>query len=180
MNASTFCIPYILSFNQIQKFAIKTEKKKRTNHLDYLYLSFSLTMVELNRTPKSMKRKRAFQQKADFLDKSSRYPATFHLSALTYKQALESLCISPQSVLISVPAPPNKTQFNTIAGDLFNLDEPIRKIPIKLMEQYHKQHTITHMQWAQKGNTVASVDETGLLALWHIEVSLFNDGPFIV
>ncbi|CEP13902.1 hypothetical protein [Parasitella parasitica] len=129
-------------------------------------------MVELTRAPKSMKRKRTDKKKAIFFDTFARYPASFLLSALTYKQASESLCISPRSVLISVPTPPNKTQFNAIAGDLFSLDEPIRKIPIKLMEHYHKQHTITHMQWNQKGNTVASVDETGQLALWSIENSV--------
>ncbi|KAI8641915.1 hypothetical protein BD408DRAFT_417331 [Parasitella parasitica] len=129
-------------------------------------------MVELTLAPKSMKRKRTSKKKADSSDEFARYPASFHLSALTYKQASQSLCISPRSVLISVPTPPNKTQFNAIAGDLFSLDEPIRKIPIKLMENYHKQHTITHLQWNQKGNSVASVDETGLLALWHIENSV--------
>ncbi|EPB91383.1 hypothetical protein HMPREF1544_01704 [Mucor circinelloides 1006PhL] len=129
-------------------------------------------MVELTRTPKSMKRKRTSQQRAEFCDKLPRYPASFHFSALTYKQASESLCVSPHSVVISVPTPPNKSQFNAIAGDLFSLDSPIRKVPIKRMEHFHKQHTITHLQWEQKGKTVASVDETGLLALWHIENSV--------
>ncbi|KAF1798362.1 hypothetical protein FB192DRAFT_1391172 [Mucor lusitanicus] len=40
------------------------------------------------------------------------------------------------------------------------------------MEQFHQQHTITHLQWDPKGKTVASVDETGRLALWHLQNSV--------
>ncbi|KAL9545146.1 hypothetical protein MBANPS3_007279 [Mucor bainieri] len=130
-------------------------------------------MVELVRTPKSSKRKRALQhQKAAFSDKASRYPASFHLSALTYRQAFESLCVSRHGVVLSVPTPPNKLQSNVIAGDVFSLDRPIRKVPIAAMQQFHQQHTITHLQWDPKGRTVASVDETGRLALWHIQHSV--------
>ncbi|KAK4515332.1 Sulfate permease 2 [Mucor velutinosus] len=130
-------------------------------------------MVEITRTSKSIKRKRTLQhQKPALSDKASRYPASFYFSALTYKQASESLCVSPHSVVLSVPTPPNKLQCNAIAGDLFCLDQPIRKIPIHSMEHFHKQHTITHLQWDPKGKTVASVDETGRLALWHIQSSV--------
>lgn len=128
-------------------------------------------MVELTRTPKSIKRRRALQQKPELCDKASRYPASFHLSALTYKQASESLCVSPHSVVLAVATPPSKAQFNAVAGDLFSLDKPVRKVPIQPMQHFHKQHTITHLQWDPKGKTVASVDETGHLALWRMEVS---------
>lgn len=125
-------------------------------------------MVEITSTT----RKRPHtNNKRSTCDKASRYPPSFHFSALTYKQAPEALAISRQTVLVSVPTHPNPTQLNTIAGDIFSLDSvQIHKTPIKTVESYHKQYTITHLEWNQKGNTIASVDETGQLALWSIKV----------
>ncbi|RCH89292.1 hypothetical protein CU098_007860 [Rhizopus stolonifer] len=101
-------------------------------------------------------------------DKSSRYPLSVQFSSLTYRQAPESLALSSHNVLALTSTRPHPHQFSTIAGDVFSLDMPIRKIPIKNVEQYHKQHTITHLKWNQKGNTLASIDETGHLALWQV------------
>ncbi|KAI9489933.1 hypothetical protein BDB00DRAFT_840113 [Zychaea mexicana] len=42
----------------------------------------------------------------------------------------------------------------------------LNKTPLRLAEQYHDQHTITHLVWNQKGTTLASADETGRIALW--------------
>ena len=128
-------------------------------------------MVELTRTPRNTKKRRALQQQPELCDRAARYPASFHFSALTYKQASESLCVSPHSVVLAVPTPPSKSQCHAVAGDLFSLDKPVRKVAIPPMEHFHKQHTITHLQWDPKGKTVASVDETGRLALWRMEVS---------
>ncbi|GAA5796194.1 hypothetical protein HPULCUR_001563 [Helicostylum pulchrum] len=126
-------------------------------------------MVEL------LKRKKArLSNKRPTSDKASRYPPSYHFSALTYKQAPEALSISPQSVVVSVPTQPNPTQFNTITGDIFNLDGSLHRSCVKLVEEHHKHYTITHLEWNKKGDTIASIDETGHLALWHIKSSV-ND-----
>jgi WD40 repeat protein len=125
-------------------------------------------MVELSTTKK---RKRISSTKPTS-DKASRYPPSFHFSALTYKQSPKALSISPQTVLASVPTQPNPIQFNIISGDLFSLNAPPHKTPNKAIENYHKQHTITHLEWNQKGNTLASIDETGKLALWSVQVRI--------
>lgn len=122
-------------------------------------------MVELLK-----RKKQRLSTKRSISDKASRYPPSYHFSALTYKQAPEALSISPQSVLVSVPTQPNPTQFSTVSGDIFNLDSPLHKSCIKLVEDHHKHYTITHLKWNQKGDTIASIDETGYLALWHIKV----------
>jgi hypothetical protein len=124
-------------------------------------------MVEIAATTASTKRKRP--NKKSLSEKASRYPPSYHFSALTYKQSPEALAISPQTVLVSVPTQPNPTQFNIIAGDIFSFGS-VSKAPIKMVELHHKHYTITHMEWNQKGNTIASVDETGQLALWSIKV----------
>jgi hypothetical protein len=129
-------------------------------------------MVELI---SSKKRKRTPQKTAE---KASRYPPSFRFSGLTYKQAPELLALSPQNIIVSVPTQPNPNQFNTVAGDIYSLHTPIRKNPVKLVENYHKQHTITHLQWNQNGNAVASVDETGHLAVWHIQVCMHINAFF--
>lgn len=118
-------------------------------------------MVEINTT----KKRKSFHKPAT--TKASRYPPNFHFSLLTYKQAPQSLSISKQSILVSA----NPNQFNVIAGDLFNVNSSILKNPVQLVEKYHNQHTITHLVWNQKGNAIASVDETGQLAVWQIKVS---------
>lgn len=126
-------------------------------------------MVELFN---AKKRKRTSQNNTKKpISKASRYPLSFQFSALTYKQSSKALSISPQSVLVSVPTQPNLTQLNVIAGDVFSAKAlPPHKSCIKLVEDYHGHNVITHLEWNQKGNTLASVDETGKLALWNIKV----------
>lgn len=125
-------------------------------------------MVELFNTKK---RKRTPVSTKKTIHKASRYPLSFQFSALTYKQASKALSISPQSVLVSVPTQPNLTQLNVIAGDLFSSSKvlPPHKTCIKLVEDYHAHNIITHSEWHPKGNALASVDETGKLALWNIK-----------
>lgn len=125
----------------------------------------------------ALKRKRQAIKRV-VTDKASQYPPSFLFSALTYKQAPESLSISPQSILVSVPTQPNPTLFNTISGDIFNLHNTLSKKPIKTVEEYHKHHTITHLKWNQKGNTIASIDETGKLALWQTKVRTTSFASF--
>ncbi|KAI9473597.1 MAG: hypothetical protein EXX96DRAFT_311410 [Benjaminiella poitrasii] len=116
-------------------------------------------------------KRRRTSQKTALSDKTSRYPISLHFSALTYKQSPTSISISPQSILTCTP---NPTEFNVIAGDIFCLNGPIRKSHVKLLESYHKQHTITHLEWDRKGNTIASADAAGHLALWQIKSSIHD------
>ena len=123
-------------------------------------------MVELS----SIKKRRITTKKPPAFHKASRYPPSFRFSALTYKQSPKALCLSPQSVLVSVPTQPNPTQVNVVSGDLFSLNTPPHTSSIHLIQKQHKQHAISHLEWNQKGNTLASVDETGHLALWSARV----------
>lgn len=122
-------------------------------------------MVEIGTT----KKRKSFHKPAT--NKTARYPRHYHFSSLTYKQTPQSLSISNQNFLVSASYL-NPNQFNVIAGDLFNLNSSILKSPVKVVEDYHNQHTITHLQWNQKGNAIASADETGQLAIWQIKVTL--------
>ncbi|KAI7900634.1 uncharacterized protein BX663DRAFT_458336 [Cokeromyces recurvatus] len=125
-------------------------------------------------TTSSLVKRRKISQKTALSDKASRYPISLHFSALIYKQAPTSISISPQSILTCAPIPPNPTEFNVIDGDIFSLNGSIRKVHVKLLEDYHKQHTITHLKWNQKGNVLASADESGHLALWQIKSSIHD------
>ncbi|KAI8374192.1 uncharacterized protein BYT42DRAFT_547273 [Radiomyces spectabilis] len=107
---------------------------------------------------------------------SARYPLSFMLSSLTYRQPAGCLATSVQSLVVTVPPKPNRSAINCITGDLYTLDisgQPVllRKSPIKLAEQYHHQHTITHVKWNQQGNCLATSDETGKLGLWSLQGS---------
>ncbi|KAG2222177.1 hypothetical protein INT45_007194 [Circinella minor] len=62
----------------------------------------------------------------------------------------------------------------TKANNNINNKTILNKTPIRLAEKYHDQHTITHLVWNQKGTTLASVDETGKLALWNLGNSSDN------
>ncbi|KAI8985468.1 hypothetical protein BDB01DRAFT_788373 [Pilobolus umbonatus] len=108
------------------------------------------------------------------LDSCAKYPLSYYYSALTYQQAPETLALSSQSTLLNGPTAPCSTSIHTIAGDLYSLDSPVHKIPVKIIEEYHSPYSIHHLQWNQKGNTIASIDEKGQLALWHIKSSLHD------
>jgi hypothetical protein len=43
-----------------------------------------------------------------------------------------------------------------------------------LAQQYHGHYAITHLEWNQRGNYLATIDETGKLAIWEQTVS-FED-----
>ncbi|CEG70969.1 hypothetical protein RMATCC62417_06775 [Rhizopus microsporus] len=101
-------------------------------------------------------------------DKTAKYSDAFIFSSLTFKQAPQALSISKQNILISVPSEPIPSQVNWITGNLYNY-ALIQKRRIELIENFHKQYAITHLQWNKKGNTFASIDETGQLALWQIQ-----------
>lgn len=105
-------------------------------------------------------------------DKTAKYSDAFIFSSLTFKQAPQALSISKQNILVSVPSEPIPSQVNWITGNLYNY-ALIQKRRIELIENFHKQCAITHLQWNKKGNTFASIDETGQLALWQIQVKIY-------
>jgi WD40 repeat protein len=116
-------------------------------------------MVELQ------SKRRKVQQKAT-IEKKNRYSAEYEFSALTYKQAPKTLALSPHSVLVSA----QNNHFNALAGDFYLDKEHVYNSPIPVMEKHHKQNVITHLKWHPKGDVVASIDETGQLALWQLKV----------
>ncbi|KAG0176146.1 mediator complex subunit [Apophysomyces sp. BC1021] len=108
---------------------------------------------------------------------AARYPLSFLFSSLTYRQAPECLSTSSQSVVVTVPPNPNPPAINTITGDLYTNDLNkflCHKTPVRLAEQYHKQHTITHLKWNHRGTALLSADETGKLAIWSLDGSVDN------
>ncbi|RUP51429.1 hypothetical protein BC936DRAFT_148148 [Jimgerdemannia flammicorona] len=51
-----------------------------------------------------------------------------------------------------------------------SIDQPLRYVTmITQAQQCHKHHTITHLSWNQRGTCLASVDETGKIALWEMK-----------
>jgi WD40 repeat protein len=116
-------------------------------------------MVELQ------SKRRKVQQKAT-IEKKNRYSAEYEFSALTYKQAPKTLALSPHNVLVSA----QNNHFNALAGDFYLDKEHVYNSPIPVMEKHHKQNVITHLKWHPKGDVVASIDETGQLALWQLKV----------
>ncbi|KAF7724871.1 mediator complex subunit [Apophysomyces ossiformis] len=102
------------------------------------------------------------------------YPLSFVFSSLTYRQAPDCLSTSSQSVVVTVPPKPNPPAIDTITGDLYTNDMRkflFRKTPVHLAEQYHKQHTITHLKWNHRGTALLSADETGKIAIWSLDGS---------
>lgn len=107
----------------------------------------------------------------------ARYPPSFVRAALLFRQAPQCLTTSCHSVAVTVPPKPNPPGVHAITGEHYTLDLPtkegtLNKTPIRLAEQYHDQNIITHLQWNQRGTTLASADETGKVALWSLGVSL--------
>lgn len=113
------------------------------------------------------------RQKLSYTDhKIPRYSSSFNFSSLTFKQSPQALSISKQNILISAPIQSISDQIHLIAGDLYAHNRiHIQKTNVEIIQNYHKQHTLTHIEWNQKGNAFASIDETGQLALWQLEVN---------
>ncbi|KAI8145254.1 hypothetical protein BJV82DRAFT_667151 [Fennellomyces sp. T-0311] len=113
-------------------------------------------------------------------DPIARYPQKSILSNLLHRQAPQSICTSMHSVVVTTPPKPNGPGIHAFTGDHYTLDLPsktklvLNKTPIRLAQDYHDQHTITHLVWNQKGTTLASADETGKIALWNLGNSSDN------
>ncbi|KAG1149468.1 hypothetical protein G6F37_010009 [Rhizopus arrhizus] len=116
------------------------------------------------------------RQKLSYTDhKIPRYSSSFNFSSLTFKQSPQALSISKQNILISAPIQPISNQIHLIAGDLYTHNRiHIQKTHVEIIQNYHKQYTLTHIEWNQKGNAFASIDETGQLALWQLESPIEN------
>ncbi|RCI04160.1 hypothetical protein CU098_012062, partial [Rhizopus stolonifer] len=108
-------------------------------------------------------------------NKAARYSSFFNFSSLTCKQSPQALSISKQNILISAPIQPIPNQIHLIAGDLYNHNcIYVQKTHVEIIQKHHKQRALTHMEWNQKGNAFASIDETGQLALWKLEGPIEN------
>ncbi|KAI8096863.1 uncharacterized protein BX664DRAFT_275230 [Halteromyces radiatus] len=115
------------------------------------------------------------------LKNNTRYPLSYLFSSIVHRQSPLCLTNSSQGVVVAAPPRPIPSSIHCLSGDLYTLNNSalsssltynIKKVPIRMAENYHKEHTITHLNWNQKGTTLASVDETGKLALWNIENSV--------
>lgn len=120
--------------------------------------------------------------------KGARYPLSFLFSNMIQRQSPLCLDNSTQGVVITAPPLPTTSSIYSLTGDIYTTSNnsnhhygpslattpTIKKTPVQAIENYHKQHSITHLQWNQKGTTLASVDETGKIALWNLEVSVFD------
>jgi WD40 repeat protein len=105
-------------------------------------------------------------------------------------QRQSPLCLnnSTQGIVIAAPPLPTTSSIYSLTGDIYTISNnnnqhygpslaptpTIKKTPVQAIENHHKQHSITHLQWNQKGTTLASVDETGKIALWNLEVSVID------
>ncbi|KAI8331319.1 hypothetical protein BC941DRAFT_505814 [Chlamydoabsidia padenii] len=120
------------------------------------------------------------------LMKSARYPLSFLYSNMMQRRS--PLCLTNSTLGIVVAAPPQPTTCSiySLSGDIYTFNNTnnsknvssvphtIKKTPIRQIEDYHKQHVITHLQWNQKGTTLVSADESGKMALWNLENSVEN------
>lgn len=109
-------------------------------------------------------------------ENSARYSLNCILSAQSYRQARGCISSSIQSVVVVASPKPNATDISAIAGDYYasSLGQgegvKLNKVPLRLAEQYHGQNTITHLEWNQRGTTLATIDETGKIGLWELGV----------
>ncbi|SAM09381.1 hypothetical protein [Absidia glauca] len=120
--------------------------------------------------------------------KGARYPLSFLFSNMIQRQSPLCLNNSTQGIVIAAPPLPTTSSIYSLTGDIYTISNnssqhygpslaptpTIKKTPVQVIENYHKQHSITLLQWNQKGTTLASVDETGKIALWNLENSVEN------
>ncbi|KAI8070723.1 hypothetical protein BC940DRAFT_295407 [Gongronella butleri] len=111
---------------------------------------------------------------------TARYPLASLFASMAHRQPSSCLSCSSQGVMVCAPPRPKPLTLYCVSGDLYTMGHPapaqpatVKKSPLPLADAYH-QHTITHLEWHQNGTTLATADETGKLAVWHLENSVEN------
>jgi hypothetical protein len=94
-------------------------------------------------------------------------------SQLTYRRGYSNLACSQTNILVATKKPtPSSCSIEAITGNTYTNKSQPKRTPLLLAQQYHGHYAITHMEWNQRGNYLATIDETGRLAIWEQSVSL--------
>ncbi|ORX60311.1 hypothetical protein DM01DRAFT_1332468 [Hesseltinella vesiculosa] len=110
---------------------------------------------------------------------AARYPLQSLFAGLAHRQPSTCVSTSSQGLVVCSPPRPNALSLYSVSSDLYTLNPSLgapataKKVPLRLAEAHH-QHTLSHIQWHQNGTTLATADETGKIALWHLENSVEN------
>ncbi|KAL0083828.1 hypothetical protein J3Q64DRAFT_1749578 [Phycomyces blakesleeanus] len=108
-------------------------------------------------------------------DSSAHYPLGCLYSSLAYKQTPECLSSDSQGAFVITSPQPNPASIDVITGDVFLTESTkttVYKTPMRIVEQYHQKHIITHVKWHQNGTFLATADEIGKIAVWNLEGSV--------
>jgi hypothetical protein len=92
-------------------------------------------------------------------------------SQLTYRRGYSNLACSQSNILVATKPTPLPSAIESITGNSYSQKARPHRTPILLAQRYHGQYAITHLEWNQRGNYLASIDETGRLAVWEHTVS---------
>ncbi|KAI9285823.1 hypothetical protein BC943DRAFT_323143 [Umbelopsis sp. AD052] len=88
-------------------------------------------------------------------------------SQLSHRRGYSNLACSQTNILVATKKPtPSSCSIEAITENTYTNKSQPKRTPLLLAQQYHGHYAITHLEWNQRGNYLATIDETGRLAIW--------------
>ncbi|KAH8555199.1 hypothetical protein BGW37DRAFT_476167 [Umbelopsis sp. PMI_123] len=88
-------------------------------------------------------------------------------SQLTYRRGYSNLACSQTNILVATKKPTaSPCSIEAITENTYTSNSQPKRTAMLLAQQYHGHYAITHLEWNQRGNYLATIDETGKLAIW--------------